>query len=80
MSSPKHMFLIVTDRRAGESRVQDLGPDAAAAMSVYRDTEHAFAGQDDVEVVLVSSASLETLQLTHSSYFGASVAPALGVG
>jgi hypothetical protein len=71
------MFLIVADRRNGTTQVDDLGSDVAAAMNVYRDSEHEFADRDDVEVVLVSSTSLETLRSTHSSYFGASVAPAL---
>jgi hypothetical protein len=80
MSQSKHMFLIVSDRQTGTSRVRDLGTDVAAAMRIYGDTEHEVAGRDDCEVVLVSSTSLESLRRTHSSYFGATVDLPLSVG
>jgi hypothetical protein len=72
MTSHDRLFLIVFDRAANVSDVTDLGHDAGAALESLRRREHEFAGREDVEVVLVGSASLETLRKTHSSYFGAS--------
>ena len=81
MNGREHFFLIVSDRRNGESAVEDLGTDLSAAMETYRSREHALAHSADVEVVLVGSSSLDSLRRTHSSYFGASRAlgPKLGL-
>jgi hypothetical protein len=82
MTSHDSLYLIVFDRAANASEVTDLGHDVDAAMESFRAREREFANRADVEVVLVGSASLETLRKTHSSYFGASAgfAPALSVG
>jgi hypothetical protein len=80
MNGREHLFLIVSDRRGGESTVEDLGTNLSRAMTQYRAREHALADSEHLEVVLVGSSSLETLRRTHSSYFGASGAlgPRLG--
>jgi hypothetical protein len=71
MSGRERFFLVIFDRAAGESSVDDLGTDAAAAMEAYEASEHELAGRDGIEVALLGSSSLETLRRTHSSYFGA---------
>jgi hypothetical protein len=72
MTARDRLFLIVSNSETGTSEVQDLGHDVDAAMEIYQSREHELAGRTDAEVVLVSSASLESLRRTHSSYFGAS--------
>jgi len=81
MNGREHFFLIVSNRRSGESAVEDLGTERTVAMEAYRSREHALANSADFEVVLVGSSSLEALRRTHSSYFGASGAlgPKLGL-
>jgi hypothetical protein len=76
MNGREHFFLIVSNRRTGESAVEDLGTDFSDAMESYRSREHAHATSQDFEVVLVGSSSLDALRRTHSSYFDA--AGALG--
>ncbi|HEY1519435.1 MAG TPA: hypothetical protein VGF91_23600 [Solirubrobacteraceae bacterium] len=71
MTARDRLFLIVSDRTCGTSEIHDLGHDVDQAMDAYRTREHELAGRDDAEVALVSSASLESLRRTHSSYFGA---------
>jgi hypothetical protein len=80
MNGREHFFLIVSDRRTGESAVEDLGTELSVAMDAYRAREHALADSGNLEVVLVGSSSLDALRRTHSSYFGASGAlgPKLG--
>jgi hypothetical protein len=82
MTSQDTLFLIVFDRAANASEVTDLGHDVDAAMEHFRARERELADREDVDVVLVGSASVETLRKTHSSYFDASagLAPALSVG
>jgi len=70
---PKH-FLIVFRRSRGTADVEDLGTDALAAKEIYERLEIDSVEDDDLEVVLIESDSLETLKRTHSSYFGASEA------
>lgn len=72
MNGREHFFLIVSNRRNGESAVEDLGTELTVAMEAYRSREHALANSADFEVVLVGSNSLDALRRTHSSYFGAS--------
>lgn len=73
--------MVVFDRLTGEPSVEDLGTDVGPAMDAYRTREHELAGQDNLEVALFGSSSLETLRRTHSSYFGAGkgFGPALAV-
>jgi hypothetical protein len=79
MTTRDRIFLIVFDREAGASTVDDLGQDLSAAMAVYAARERDVAEQPNLEVALIGSSSLETLRTTHSSYFGAAEAlrPAL---
>ena len=69
MTTRDHLFLIQFDRRTNESEVEDLGHDVTLAIDAFRRRERQLADAD-VEIVLVGSASLETLRKTHGSYFG----------
>lgn len=69
MSGAPHLFLVVTDRGNGGPVIDDLGTDFAAAMEAFKVAEHEHAGDPAIEVALLGSESIETLKLTHSSYF-----------
>lgn len=65
-------FLLIMDVRAGRTEVLDLGTDYAAAVAAYEAAEAEHRGDSNYDVVLVGSDSLETVKLTHASYFACS--------
>jgi hypothetical protein len=68
--TPIHHFLVVYDIPAHEANVDDrYGSDYDAAIAAYTQAEETYRGRDDVEVVLLSADSIETIKRTHSSYF-----------
>jgi hypothetical protein len=64
----KH-FLVTCDPARRETTVQEFGTDYDAALDGYGQAERQACGAD-LDVVLLSSDSLETVKRTHSSYFG----------
>lgn len=64
----KH-FLVIYDIANGLAHVDAFGDDYDAALAAYAEAEEAHRRDDRVEVVLLGSDSLETLERTHSSYF-----------
>lgn len=65
-------FLVVFDPETDEVAVQKFGTDYDAAQAVYAEAEQANGGVDArLDIVLLSADSLETIERTHSSYFGA---------
>ena len=62
-------FLIVYDIPAGRVEVDQIGTDYERALEAYNEAEQRYRDDPDVEVVLLGSDSIETLQKTHSSYF-----------
>lgn len=62
-------FLVVYDISNGLAHVEAFGRDYDAALIAYADAEELHRRNDDVEVVLLGSDSIETLERTHSSYF-----------
>jgi hypothetical protein len=65
-------FLVVFDPETGKVDVQRLGTDYDAAQAAYAAAEQANGGVDaKLDIVLLSADSLETIERTHSSYFGA---------
>lgn len=65
----KH-FLVIYDINAGEATVDDrFRSDYDAALEAYAQAEETYRGRDDVEVVLLSADSIDTIKKTHSSYF-----------
>jgi len=65
-------FLLTMDVRAGATDVRDLGTDYAAAVAAYEAAEAEHRGDSNYDIVLVGSDSLETVKLTHGSYFASS--------
>jgi hypothetical protein len=64
----KH-YLIVFDPAKPDADVQMLGTDYEIAIQNYNATEERYRDNPDVEVVLLSADSVETIKKTHSSYF-----------
>jgi hypothetical protein len=64
----KH-FLVTYDPARRNSAVQEFDTDYDAAQDAYQQAEQQARGTD-LNVVLLSADSLETVKRTHSSYFG----------
>ena len=64
----KH-FLVTYDIEIGRAEVAQLGTDYEAALRAYDEAEHNTRDRPEIDVVLLSADSLETIKRTHSSYF-----------
>jgi hypothetical protein len=64
----KH-FLILYDIPSAHAEVRPYGTDYDAALEAYEQAERDTRDRSDVEVVLLSADSLDTIKRTHSSYF-----------
>jgi hypothetical protein len=64
----KH-FLVTRDVARRKTTVVEFGTDYEAAQDAYKKAEQQARGRRDLDVVLLSADSLETIKLTHSSYF-----------
>ncbi len=64
----KH-FLVTRDVARHETIVVEFGTDYEAAQDAYQEAEQRARGRRDLDVVLLSADSLDTIKLTHSSYF-----------
>lgn len=64
----KH-FLITRDVTRNKTTVKAFGTDYDAAQHAYQEAELQARGRFDLDVVLLSADSLETIKSTHSSYF-----------
>jgi hypothetical protein len=68
MSEIKH-FLVIYDVTAGQAKVTPYAENYDAAIAAYEDAEEENRNRSDVDIVLLSADSLETIKRTHSSYF-----------
>ena len=64
----KH-FLVTRDIARRRTEVQELGTDYDAAQQAYQEAELRARLHPELDVVLLSADSLETIKQTHSSYF-----------
>jgi hypothetical protein len=64
----KH-FLVIRHVQRGITTVTELGTDYDAAQEAYQQAEQRARGNADLDVVLLSADSLDTIKRTHSSYF-----------
>jgi len=62
-------FLVVYDIANGLAHVDQFDKDYDLALAEYTPAEALYRQDENVEVVLLGSDSLETLERTHSSYF-----------
>lgn len=64
----KH-FLVTRNVALRKTTVIEFDTDYEAAQDAYQEAEQEARGRRDLDVVLLSADSLETIKLTHSSYF-----------
>jgi hypothetical protein len=62
-------FLVVYDIPRGRAEVLPFAGDYEAALAAYNNAEAEHRDDPNVEVVLLGSDSIGTLERTHSSYF-----------
>jgi hypothetical protein len=62
-------FLVIYDIPNGMAHVDAFGEDYGAAIAAYAEAEQEHRDDRNVEVVLLGSDSVETLERTHASYF-----------
>ncbi len=75
MSKGIQHFLIVFDHSEGKIvELVKFGEDSNSAVAAYSAKEKELENRKLVEIVLIGSDSLETVQLTHANYFDGSVA------
>lgn len=66
-----HQFLLIYNASTQKLiDAKDLGSDTERAVSEYADCERRYRGNDDIEVLLIGSDSIETIKKTHGHYFG----------
>lgn len=66
-------FLLVFDHAQGKLiHEQDFGHDLEAAVIAYGQMEHEHRDNQDIDIVLVGSDSIETVKVTHANYFDGS--------
>ncbi|MDQ6806483.1 MAG: hypothetical protein M3065_16295 [Actinomycetota bacterium] len=64
----KH-YLVTRDSQRCETIVVELGTDYDVAQDAYQEAERDARARPELDVVLLSADSLETIKSTHSSYF-----------
>ncbi|GAA4829081.1 hypothetical protein [Garicola koreensis] len=70
MSSSIRHFLLTFDHARDELiDVEDFGHDPQAATSRYENLEEQYRDSRAIDIVLVGSDSIETVKVTHSTYF-----------
>ncbi len=68
-------FLLIFDHEKGELlQSVEFGDDGDAALAAYGQAERDYNTQPRVEIVLIGSDSLATVELTHANYFDGTVA------
>ena len=68
-------FLLIYDRHRDELMSHEsFGADADAATTAYRAAEIEYHDRPEMDIVLVGSDSLETVKVTHSTYFSGAAA------
>ena len=56
---------------------ESFGEDADAAMTAYRAAEIEYRDRPEMDIVLIGSDSLDTVKITHSTYFTGAAARVL---
>lgn len=69
MTKQINNFLVVYDIAHAVAHVEQFGGDYVGALDAYASAEAQYRDDSNIEVVLLGSDSLETLERTHSSYF-----------
>jgi len=64
-------FLVTRDPKFRTTKVEEFGTDYDAAQLAYQRAEQQARHRPELDVVLLSADSLDTVKRTHSSYFEA---------
>jgi hypothetical protein len=68
---PAHQFLLIYNAKTQRLiDATDLGSDTPMAVEAYSECEERYSGNQDIEVLLIGSDSLDTIKKTHGHYFG----------
>lgn len=67
--SPLKHFLIVFDRRTGKQLEVTEYQNSDVALAAYEQAEAEWRDDKMIDIVLVGSDSLDTVRVTHASYF-----------
>ncbi|WP_280407100.1 hypothetical protein [Nocardia brasiliensis] len=71
----EHFLLVFDHSKAELVSLLEFGSDTKRAMSEYARLERQHLNTDDnIEIVLIGSDSLETVKVTHANYFDGTVA------
>lgn len=65
----QHFLLIFDHRKAELSTIKEFGSDGKAAVKAYEGAELEHRDDALIDIVLVGSDSIETVQMTHANYF-----------
>lgn len=68
-SSINHFLLVFDHAKDRLVEVKEFGHDSELAMTEYAARERNFKDSHDIDIVLVGSDSLETVKVTHGTYF-----------
>lgn len=63
-------YLLIRDVANAKLEIAEFGTDEQAALTAYEAAEAKHRGDATFSVVLVCSDSLDTVRVTHASYFG----------
>lgn len=63
-------FLLVYDIPNRSLEITEFGTNATAALDAYEAAEALHRDDDNFDIVLIGSDSIETIRTTHASYFG----------
>lgn len=70
MPKPIQHFLLVFDHTKDQLvELREFGTEAERATAEYGAAERKYRDQDAIDIVLVGSDSIETVKVTHSTYF-----------
>lgn len=69
MSSIQHFLLVFDHVQDKLLEQREFGTDAALAMERYAEKEAQYRDSNAVDIVLVGSDSIDTVKVTHSTYF-----------
>jgi len=64
----KHFLLVFNHPRGELVKERQFGSDSNAALAAYQDLELLHRHDSHIDIVLIGSASLQTVQLTHANY------------
>ncbi|WP_426937348.1 hypothetical protein ACQE2J_06870 [Brevibacterium sp. LE-L] len=68
-SSINHFLLVFDHSKDRLIEVEDYGHDSELAMAEYAAREKKFRDSHAIDIVLVGSDSIETVKVTHGTYF-----------